>query len=79
MANYSRELKMGADIRKQEKVEKAMELAERMNKVQEEVRAVLRKTQEKIKWQINRGRKKAKAWKREDKVILSTKDLVFKE
>jgi len=49
MANYSRELKMGADIRKQEKVEKAMELAERMNKVQEEVRAVLRKTQEKIK------------------------------
>jgi len=49
MANYSRELKMGADIRKQEKVEKEMELAERMNKVQEEVRAVLRKTQEKIK------------------------------
>ena len=30
MANYSRELKMGADIRRKEKVEKAMEFVERI-------------------------------------------------
>ena len=43
MANYGRELRMGADIRKKEKVEKAMEFAERLKKVQEEAGAVLRK------------------------------------
>ena len=36
MANYGRELRMGGDIRKKEKVEKAMEFVERMKKVQEE-------------------------------------------
>jgi len=33
MANYSRELRMGGDIRKKEKVEKATEFIERMKKV----------------------------------------------
>jgi len=33
MANYIRELRMGADIRRKEKVEKATELTERMRKV----------------------------------------------
>ena len=33
MVNYRRELRMGADIRKKGKVEKAMEFAERMKKV----------------------------------------------
>jgi len=33
MTNYGRELRMGTDIRKKEKVEKAMEFAERMKKV----------------------------------------------
>ena len=33
IANYGRELRMGADIRKKEKVEKAMEFVERMKKV----------------------------------------------
>ena len=40
---------MGADIRKREKVEKVMEFAERMKKVQEEAGAVLRKAQEEMK------------------------------
>ena len=43
IANYERELKMGADIRKKGKVEKAMEFVERMRKVQEEVGAALKK------------------------------------
>jgi len=43
MANYGRELRMGADIRRKDKVEKAMEFAEEMKKVQEEVGAALRR------------------------------------
>jgi len=49
MENYGRELKMGIDIRKKEKVEKMTEFSERMKKIQEEVLAVLKKAQEKIK------------------------------
>jgi len=43
MANYGRELRMGEDIRKRGKVEKAMEFGERMKKVHEEAEAVLKK------------------------------------
>jgi len=43
IANYRRELRMGEDIRKKGKVEKAMELVERMKKVHEEAEAVLKK------------------------------------
>jgi len=49
MANYGRELRMGADIRKREKIEKAIEFAERIKKVQEEVGAALRRAQEEMK------------------------------
>ena len=44
MVNYERELKIGTDIRRKEKVEKATEFVERMRKMQEEVGATLRKT-----------------------------------
>jgi len=50
MTNYRRELRMGANIRKKGKVEKVTEFVERMRRVQEEARAVLRKAQEKMKW-----------------------------
>jgi len=43
MVKYGRKLKMVVNIRKKGKVEKAMEFAERMKKVQEEARAVLKK------------------------------------
>ena len=33
MANYGRELRIGADIRRKEKVEKAMEFAKRIKKI----------------------------------------------
>ena len=39
IANYSRELRMGGDIRKRGKVEKATEFVERMKQVQEETGA----------------------------------------
>jgi len=49
MANYGRELRMGGDIRRKGKVEKAMEFVERMKQVQEEAGAVLKKAQEDMK------------------------------
>ena len=79
MANYKREMRMGVDLRRKEKMEKATEFAERMKKVQEEARAVLIRVQNKIKRQVNRGRKEVEVWKMGEKVMLSTKDLVFKE
>ena len=79
IVNYDRELRMGANIRKKEKVEKITEFVERMKKIQEEVRAALRKAQEEIKQQADRRRKKAETWKERDKMMLSMKDLVFKE
>ena len=49
MANYGRELRMEADIRKKGKVEKVMEFAERMKKVQDKAETALRKVQEEMK------------------------------
>ena len=43
MANYGRKLRIGADIRKKEKVEKTTEFTERMEKVQKEAGVALRK------------------------------------
>ena len=79
MANYRRELRMGEDIRKKGKIKSVMEFVERMKKVHEEVGAALKKAQEDMKKQIDRGRKETENWTKRDKVMLSTKDLVFKE
>jgi len=79
MANYKRELRMGEDIRKRKKVEKATKFVERMKKVHEEAEAALKKAQEDMKRQANKERKETKDWKKRDRVLLSTKDLVFKE
>jgi len=79
MANYGRELRMGGDIRKKEKVESVTEFVERMKKVHEEAGVVLKKTQEEMKRYADRSRKEMEKWKKGDRVLLSTKDLVFKE
>ena len=79
MANYGKELRMGGDIRRKEKVENATEFVERMKKVHEEVEAALKKTLEEMKRYADRGRKETENWKKGDRVLLSTKDLVFKE
>ena len=52
VVNYGRELRIRADIRKKEKVEKAIEFVERIKKVHEEVGMVLKK-------QADKGRKKS--------------------
>ena len=79
MANYKRKLRMRVDIRKRGKVEKMTEFVERMKKIQEEVEVTLRKAQKKIKQQADKERKEAEKWKKENKVVLSTKYLMFKE
>jgi len=79
MANYGKELKMGGDIRRKEKVESAMEFVERMKKVHEEAEAALKKIQEEMKRYADKNRKKMEKWKKGDRILLSTKDLVFKE
>jgi len=79
MVNYGRELRMGGDIRKKGKVEKVTEFVERMKKVYEEAGVVLKKAQEDMKRQADKGRKETKNWRKGDRVLLSTKDLVFKE
>ena len=47
---------MGADIRRKDKVKKATEFAERMRKIQEKAEVALRKAQEEMKRQADRGR-----------------------
>ena len=79
MANYGREMRMGGDIRRKEKVESTMEFVERMKKVHEEVEVALRKTQEEMKRYVDRGRRETEEWKKGDQVLLRAKDLVFKE
>ena len=79
MANYGREMRMGGDIRRKEKVESVTEFVEKIKKVYEEVKVALKKTQEEIKRYADRRRKEIEKWKKGDRVLLSTKDLVFKE
>jgi len=79
MANYRRELRIGRDIRKRGKVKKAMEFVKRMKKVHEEAKVALKKVQEDMKRQADRERKETEDWKKRDRILLSTKDLVFKE
>jgi len=59
MANYGREMRMGVDLRRKEKIEKATEFVERMRKVQEEIGVALVRAQEEMKRQADRRRKEA--------------------
>jgi len=79
MANYGKELRMGGDIRRKGKVESVTEFVERMKKMHEEAEEALKKTQEEMKRYADRGRKETEKWEKGDRVLLSTKDLVFKE
>ena len=53
IANYRREIKMGVDLRRKEKVEKATEFAQGMRKVQEKAGAALMRAQEEMKRQAD--------------------------
>ena len=50
-----------------------------MKMIHEEAGAALKKSKEDMKRQADKGRKEMEDWKKGDRVLLSTKDLVFKE
>ena len=50
-----------------------------MRKVQEEAGVALRKVQEEMRRQADRKQREVEEWKKRDKVILSTKNLMFTE
>ena len=79
IANYGRELRMGGDIRRKGKVKSVTEFVKKIKKVHEEAEAASKKTQEEMKRYADKGRKETEEWKKKDRVLLSTKDLVFKE
>ena len=79
MANYRKELRMGGDIRRKRKVESVTEFVERMKKMHEEAETALKKIQEEMKRYADRNRKKTERWKKRDRILLSTKNLVFKK
>ena len=72
--NYGREPRMGFDIRKKRKNEKAEGFAREMKERHEEARVALVKAQEEIKRQADRNRKEAKEYRVGNKVLISTKD-----
>ena len=55
------------------------EFVEKMKKVHEEAAAALQKMQEEMKRYVDRSRRETEEWKKGDRVMLSMKDLVFKE
>ena len=79
MENYGRELRIGRNIRRKEKMKKAMEFMEKLKRVQKEAGTALKKMQEEMKRYADQNRKKTEEWKKGDRVMLSIKDLVFKE
>jgi len=79
MACYNRVLRMRADIRRKGKIDKATKFAKRIKKVQKGAEAALRKIQEEMKQQADKRRKEIEEWKKRNKVMLSIKNLVFKE
>ena len=79
IANYRKEVRMGGDIRKKGKVESATKFVQRMKKVHKEAETALKKIQEKMKRYVDHSKKETKNWKKGNRVLLSTKDLVFKE
>ena len=65
---------MGFDIRKKGKNEKAEEFVREMKERHEEARAVLVRSQEEMKRQVDRSRKEIEEYRVGDKVLISTKD-----
>ena len=68
--NYEREPRMGFDIRKKGKNEKAEEFVREIKKRHEEVRAALVKSHEEMKRQADRSKKEAEEYRIGDKILI---------
>ena len=77
MVNHGRHPRMGFEVRRERKHPAAEDFVEKMRKVQEEAHAALLKSQDEMKRYADRNRGKNVEYKIGDKVLLSTKDLVF--
>jgi len=49
MANYGKKLRIGADIRRKEKMEKVTEFTKKIKRIQEKAGAILKRIQEEMK------------------------------
>jgi len=76
-ANYGQDSRMGFEGRKKGKYAGAEKFVERMKKIQEEVKAALRKAQEDMRKYADKKRSDTDEYKVEDLVMLSTKDLKY--
>jgi len=76
-ANYGQDPRMGFEGRKKGKYTGAEKFIEKMKKIQEETKAVLRKAQEDMRKYTDRKRLDADEYKVGDLVMLSTKDLKY--
>jgi len=72
--NYGQNPRMGFEGRRKGKYKAAGKFIEKMKKIQEEAKAVLKKAQEEIKKFTDRKRGKGKEYRVGDLVLLSTKD-----
>jgi len=74
-ANNGQDPRMGFEVRKKEKYERAEKFVEKMKEIQGEAKAALAKAQEDMKKYVDRHRSEAVEYKVGDLVLLSTKDL----
>jgi len=76
-ANSGQDPHIGFELRKKGKFEEADKFVERMQEIQEEAKAVLKKTQVNMKRYMDRHRREAEEYQVGDLVLLSTKDLKY--
>jgi len=75
--NYGQDSRMGFEGRKKRKYEGAEKFIKKMKEIQEEVKAVLGKTQKEMKRYTDKRRAEVDDYKVGDLVMLSTKDLEY--
>jgi len=76
-ANYRQDPRMGFEIRKKGKYERAEKFVTKMKKIQKEAKAALRKAQGKMKKYADKKRVEVNEYKVGNLVMLSTKDLKY--
>ena len=76
-ANYGQDPRIGFEMRRKGKYERAEKFMTKMREIQKEAKVVLEKAQEEMKKYTDRRRAKVNKYKVEDLVMLSTKDLKY--
>ena len=76
-ANNGWDPRMGFELRKKERFERAEKFTTRIKKVHEEAEAALKKSQEEMRKYADRKRSKVEEYRVGDWVLLSTKDLKY--